>query len=204
MIRRSDAVQGWGSRTDNVSERTLPEVLRNELDDLVERRNEVAHRAIPDEIQSYERLLAKVDFIEVISLGLVASLAGLILSASIVNGETVSLGVPAEFFQKKRIAVISSLESSVSEGDCVLLPATFTTRWGHVLEIQVDGERVSKAPAGAEVGLLLDFEARKNTNLLLWRSPNSELAFPPARLFGNRGPLERVIDSDRQSEPLQQ
>lgn len=190
MIRRSDAVQGWGSRTDNVSERTLPDILRNELDDLVERRNEVAHRAIPDEIQSYERLLAKVDFIDVISLGLVASLASLILGVSIENGETVSLGTPSEFFQKKRIVVISPLESPVSEGDCILLPGSSATRWGHVLEIQVDNNRVSEAPAGVEVGLLLDFEARKNTNLLLWRTPNLELAFPPERLFGNRGPLE--------------
>ena len=160
------------------------------MDDLVERRNEVAHRAIPDEIQSYERLLAKVDFIDVISLGLVASLAALILSVSIENGETVSLGIPAELYQRKRVAVIACLESPVSEGDCVLLPGSSVTRWGHVLEIQVDDKRVSEAPAGVEVGLLLDFEARKNTNLLLWRTPNSELASPPEKLFGSRGPIE--------------
>jgi hypothetical protein len=191
-IRRSDSVESWGSRTDNVSERTLPEVLKTELDDLVERRNEVAHRAIPDEIQSYERLLAKVDFVEAISLGLVASLATMIFDVLIKNGETVSLGVPAEYYQENRVVVIPSLESAVSEGDCVLLPGQISTRWGRVLEIQLDDNRVSQAEAGTEAGLRLDFEVRKRTNLRLWRTPNSDLAFPPDKLFGSHGPLEEA------------
>ncbi len=57
-IRRSDAVENWGSLTNNVSQSTLIAVLKSELDDLVERRNEVAHRAIPDEIQcTYSEVL---------------------------------------------------------------------------------------------------------------------------------------------------
>jgi hypothetical protein len=196
-IRHSDAVESWGSLTDNVSESTLSGVLKSELDDLVERRNEVAHRAIPDEIQSYERLLAKVDFIEAISLGLVASLAGLLLGVSIKNGETVSLGVPTEYYRKNRVVVIPSLESSVSEGDCILAPGKNSTRWGRVLEIQLDDVRFPQAPAGVEAGLLLDFEVRKRTKLHLWRTPNSDLAFPPDKLFGSRGPLEANNDDYR-------
>jgi hypothetical protein len=188
-IRHSDAVESWRSLTDNVSESTLLGVLKSELDDLVERRNEVAHRAIPDEIQSYERLLAKVDFIESISLGLVASLTGLLLDASIKNGETVPLGVPTEYYQKNRIVVVPSLESSVSEGDCILVPGKNSTRWGRILEIQLAGERVPQAHAGVEAGLLLDFEVRKRVSLHLWRTPNSDLAFPPDKLFGSHGPL---------------
>jgi RiboL-PSP-HEPN len=189
MIRHSDAVNSWMSHTDNVSERTIPDALKGELDDLVERRNEVAHRAIPDEILSYERLLAKVDFIETISLGLVASLAFPLFEASIKNGEMASLGVPAQYYKKNRVVVISSLESSVSEGDCILLPGRTSVRWGRVLEIQRDDTRVLTANAGTEAGILLDFEVRKKTNLLLCKSPNPELAFPPDNLFGSRGRL---------------
>ncbi|MGI5233734.1 HEPN domain-containing protein [Actinoallomurus sp. CA-142502] len=191
-IRNSDAVASWSSRTNNVTESTLMGVLKAELDDLVERRNEVAHRAIPDEIQSYERLLAKVDFIDAISLGLVASLAGPLLDISIKNGETVSLGVPTEYFRSNRVVVIPSLESSVSEGDCIVMPGAKTTRWGRVLEIQLDGNRVRQAHDGMEVGLHLDFAVRKQANLQLWRTPNSDLAFPPDKLFGNRGPLNNA------------
>lgn len=189
-IRHSDSVERWMSLTVDVSESTLMVVLKNELDDLVERRNEVAHRAIPDEILSYEHLLAKVSYIEAISLGLVASLAGPLLKASIKNGESVPLGVPTEYYRKNRIVVIPSLESSVSAGDSILAPGVNSTRWGRVLEIQVADERVAQAPAGAEAGLLLDFAVPKRVNLHLWQTPNSDLAFPPDGIFGSRGPFE--------------
>lgn len=188
-IQNSDAVERWRSLTENVSDDTLMGVLKSELEDLVERRNEVAHRAIPDEIESYERLLAKVDFVEAISLGLVASLAGPLLDTTIKNGETVPLGIPAEYFHNKRVVVIPSLESSVSEGDCILMRNDNSTRWGRVLEIRLADERVPQADAGVEAGLHLDFEVRKKVNLQLWPTPNPDLAFPPDELFGNRGPL---------------
>ncbi|MFA1541653.1 HEPN domain-containing protein [Actinomadura monticuli] len=188
-IRRSDAVESWASLTNNTSKSTLMGVLKSELDDLVERRNEVAHRAIPDEIQSYERLLAKVDFLEAISLGLVASLAGLLVEASIRNGESIPLGVPSEYFRNKRIVVIPSLAFSISEGDCVVMSGSRSTRWGRILEIQLADERVAHAPAGVEAGLRLDFEVRRGADLQLWRTPSPDLASPPDKLFGSRGPL---------------
>jgi hypothetical protein len=192
-ISRSDAVESWGARSENANTRALKEVVKNELDDLVERRNEVAHRAIPDDILSYDRLLAAVDFIEAISLGLVATLAVPLLEASIKDGETVSLGTPTEYFRKNRVAVIPSLESPVTVGDCILQPGAVSTRWGRVLEIQVNEEPVPTAPSGTEVGLLFDFKVRKRTQLFLWQTPDPELASLPDNIFGSRGPLETDI-----------
>jgi hypothetical protein len=126
-IRNSDAVERWMELSGNVTESTLMKSLENELEDLVERRNEVAHRAIPDEILSYEHLLAKTDYIEALSLGLVASLAGVLITFSIKNGDSIPLGAPTEYFQQKRVVVIPSLESSVSEGDAVLAPGEKST-----------------------------------------------------------------------------
>lgn len=139
--------------------------------------------------------LAAVDFVDAISLGLVATLAIPLLEASVKDGETASLGVPIECFRKNRVAVIPSLEASVSVGDCIIQPGVISTRWGRVLEIQVNDIDVPEAPAGMEVGLLLDFQVRKKTKLLLWQTPNPELASPPNRIFGSRGPLE-AADSE--------
>ncbi len=189
-IARSDAVDSWGSRAENANARTLKDVLRNELDDLVERRNEVAHRAIPDEILSYERLLAMIDFIEAISLGLIATLATPLLEASIKDGGTASLGIPNECFQKNRVAIIPSLESAVSTGDYIIQPGVTSTRWGRVLGIQMNDKPVPRADAGTEVGLLFDFQVRKKTKILLWHTPNPELTAPPDNIFGSHGPLE--------------
>ena len=189
-IRNSDAVERWMELSGNVTESTLMNSLENELEDLVERRNEVAHRAIPDEILSYEHLLAKTDYIEALSLGLVASLAGVLITFSIKNGDSIPLGAPTEYFQQKRVVVIPSLESSVSEGDAVLAPGEKSVRWGRVLEIRVDGERVTEAGAGVEAGLLLDFACRRGVDLHIWRAPNIDLVRPPVGIFGNRGPFD--------------
>jgi hypothetical protein len=189
-IKDSDAVEKWMSLNVNVSERTLASVLAGELEDLVERRNEVAHRAIPDEILSHENLLDKVLYIEAICLGLVASLAGLLLDISIKKGESVPLGTPAAYYKNHRVVVISAIESPVSEGDYVLAPGRNSARWGRILEIRVNDEVVPYADAGTEVGLRLDFAARKRGALHLWHTPNSDLAYPPEGIFGRRGPLE--------------
>ncbi|GAA3221039.1 HEPN domain-containing protein [Actinocorallia longicatena] len=192
-IYRSDAIANWNDCTGNPTQGGLASALKSELEDLVERRNEVSHRAIPEEIQSYERLIAKVDFIEAVALGLVASLAETILNRSIDDGETVSLGVPSEYFRGNRIVVINSLGSPVSEGDCVLLGGGHSMRWGRIQEIRLEDSRVSRATAGVEAGLCLDFEARRGSDLLLWRNPNPDLAFPPDRIFGRHGPLGDII-----------
>ncbi|MGW4717816.1 HEPN domain-containing protein [Nocardia sp. NPDC004260] len=188
-IQYSDSVQKWMSLTPNVSDGTLPVVLKNELDDLVERRNEVAHRAIPDEILSYEHLLAKVSYIEAISLGLIASLAGPLLKAAMKNGTSVSLGIPADYYKSRRVVIISSLKSEISEGDLIFATGDNSTRWGRVLEVQVADERVAHAPEGAEAGLLLDFVAPNKVELNFWQEPIPDLASPPDGIFGSRGPF---------------
>ncbi len=189
-IQHSDAVRKWMSLTSNVSDDTLMGALKSELDDLVERRNEVAHRAIPEEIVSHERLLEKVSYVEAIALGLTASLAGLFLETLITKGESILLGVPAERFKKNRIIVFSSLDVSVSEGDCILAAAENSMRWGYVKEIQVNDERVSSAHAGTEAGLFLDFAVQRNAKIYLWPAPNSDFAFSPDGIFGAEGPFD--------------
>jgi hypothetical protein len=189
-VQRSDAVEKWTSLTGKGKEDAIASILRNEMDDLVERRNEVAHRAIPDEILSHEHLLAKVDYVEAISLGIISSLADVLLTASIKNGESALLGAPTEYFKKKRVVVIRSLESPISEGDHIIASGNNSIRWGRVLEIRVADVRTERADVGAEAGLLLDFEVRRGSKLHIWQIPNSDLTSRPDGIFGNRGPLE--------------
>lgn len=189
-IQNSDAVRNWMSLTLDVSESTLAGTLKNELDDLVERRNEVAHRAIPEEILSHEHLLAKVSYIEAISLGLVASLASMLIECSIDNNETTSLGSPTEILKDKRVIVIPSLQTAVSEGDHILARGANSIRWGRVLEVMVDSSRVPRADAGVEVGLLLNFAVQKKPDIHLWPNPIPDLTFLPKGIFGNQGPAE--------------
>ncbi|SBS79347.1 conserved hypothetical protein [uncultured Mycobacterium sp.] len=188
-IQTSDAVRSWGTKTGVANTRVLPEVLVQELDDLVVRRNDVAHRAIPDEIISSERLLAKVNFIEAISLGLLASLSVKLIKLAVADGEGLSLGTPGEYLQQRRVVIIPSLLSPVSEGDSVWSASANIMRWGTVREIQVNDVRVAQADAGSEAGLLLDFAAPKGAAIRLWQNPSIDLFPPPDAVFGDWGPL---------------
>ncbi|EHB58721.1 hypothetical protein MycrhDRAFT_1157 [Mycolicibacterium rhodesiae JS60] len=190
-IRHADAVRSWQMKSgygDGVA--TLPtELLARELADLVERRNEVSHRAIPDEIVSPEQLLAKVDFIEAMSLGLVASLSCLVLEASRDRHESEVLGVPTEYFQRGRIVVLPTLSAAVAVGDIVWASNGRIARWGRLQELQLDGNSVPRVDPGIETGMKLDFAMPRQSALHVWRTPDADFIDPPAGIFGDRGPL---------------
>lgn len=188
-IQTSDAVRSWGLKLGSAGAKVIPEMLVRELDDLVVRRNDVAHRAIPDEIISSERLLAKVEFVDAISLGLLASLCGKLVRAAVAKEETSTLGTPNEYLKRRRVVIVPAISEPISEGDTVWSSSANIMRWGSVQEIQIDGVRVAHADAGSEVGLLLDFAAPKGAGINLWRNPSTDLFPPPDGVFGDWGPL---------------
>lgn len=188
-IQYADAVRNWQAKSGH-GHTTLPtELLARELADLVERRNEVSHRAIPDEIVSPEQLLAKVDFIEAMSLGLVASLSCLVLEASQGRNESEALGVPTEYYQQSRIVVVPDLRTPVEVGDIVWASNGRVARWGRLLEIQLNGHSVVRADSGVEAGMKLDFAVPRGTALHVWRTPDTDFVDPPPGIFGDRGSL---------------
>jgi hypothetical protein len=186
-IQHADAIRSWQMKS-GLGVAVLPmELLARELADLVERRNEVSHRAIPDEIVSPEQLRAKIDFIEAMSLGLVASLSCLVLEASRGRNESETLGVPAEYFQRGRIVVLSALGAPVEVGDIVWASNGRIARWGRLLELQLDGHSVLRVDSGIETGLKLDFAVPRGSALHVWRTPDADFVDPPAGIFGDRG-----------------
>lgn len=178
-----------GPRRREVTQRTLA----RELADLVERRNEVSHRAIPDEIVSPEQLLAKVDFIEAVSLGLVASLSCLVLEASRSRNASESLGIPTEYYRQGRIVVVPTLGTAVEVGNVVWASNGRVARRGRILEIQLDGHGVSQVDPGAETGFKLDFAVPRRCALHVWRTPDTDFADPPFGIFGDWGPLPSEV-----------
>lgn len=191
-LQQADAVRDWQLKAGHGEGKLPAEMLSRELGDLVERRNEVAHRAIPEEIVSTEQLLAKVDFIEAMSLGLVASLTCTVLEASRVRNESEELGTPAEYYQQGRIVVCPKLSLPVEVGDVIWASNGRVARWGRLREIQLDGSSVSSVEAGIETGLRFDFAAPRRSALHVWRTPDPEFMDLPAGIFGDRGPLAPV------------
>lgn len=185
-IAASDAVEKWFAAP-GASGKAIAEIIDLELKELVERRNEVAHRGIPDDILSPERMLEKVAYIDVICLALVASLATRILSTTMKTGESVTLGIPSNLYKGGRVAILE-LREDIAVGDIVWASYSNKARWGRVIEIQLDNESVPRATAGDEAGLLLEFTMPKKANLQHWRNPTEDLIPLPLAIFGDRGP----------------
>jgi hypothetical protein len=188
-LLHADAVRSWQVKSGHGDAKLPTDLLARELADLVERRNEVSHRAIPDEIVSPEQMLTKVDFIEAMSLGLVASLSCLVLEASRSRNESDVLGVPSEYYQMGRVVVVPALGAPVTVGDILWASNGRLARWGRLREIQLDGRSVEHGDATVEAGLKFDFAVPRNCALHVWRTPDAEFAEPPAGIFGDRGPL---------------
>lgn len=190
-VAKSDAVDKWLALRQS-SDKTAAESIDRILDDLIERRNEVAHRGIPAEILSPDSIIDIVEYIEVISLGIISCLGGRILDTSRAKGDSTSLGNPSKYYQNNRVVIIPSLPEKIAEGDVVWASNATTTRWGRVLEVQLDSVKVPHAQAGEEAGLNLDFAVPRNSNLYRWHTPADDLSPPPTKIFGNSGPLEAV------------
>jgi RiboL-PSP-HEPN len=185
-VAKSDAVEKWVALP-GASGKTIAEIIDLELKELVDRRNEVAHRGIPHDILSPERMLEKVAYIDVICLALVANLATRILATTTATGESVTLGTPRKLYKDRRVAIVT-LREDVSVEETVWASYSNKVRWGRVLEIRLEDETVPRANAGDEAGLLLEFAMPKTSDLYHWRNPTEDLSPLPSSIFGDRGP----------------
>lgn len=188
-LGRSDALQAWAAAAGVASQKIYVEIER-ELEDLVERRNAIAHRAIPDDILSFEQIRSKVDLVEALGTALVTGLADVYLRSAHSVGKLAQLGQADETYQGGSIVVISELISQVSVGDAVAaISVAAPARWGRVLELRIDETPVTTAAAGSEVGIRLDFECRPKAGLHTMLNAVDVLLPLPLRLFGDHGPL---------------
>ncbi|MCP5028685.1 MAG: hypothetical protein GY929_20615, partial [Actinomycetia bacterium] len=186
-LGKSDALKRWGDSVGRDS--GLDSLIRTELEDLVERRNAVAHRALTDEIVSHDQLRAKVEFIDALSLGLLACLGTQILDLLVARIAASPVGPISERHQSGEVLVVENAETALAVGDLVLARNQTTSRWGQIMELQLDDEPASSSDVGSEVGIRLDFRCHKNAALFLVRGVPGELLSPPARLFGDHGPI---------------
>ncbi|WHU48104.1 MAE_28990/MAE_18760 family HEPN-like nuclease [Gordonia sp. L191] len=179
----ADAVAAWSTAGAKVSESSLTA----ELEDLVERRNDLAHNGIPIEILSRDELLEKVEYIEAISLGLVATLSAQILDASSRHGDSIPIGTVTRRYINNRVALVD-LTCRIECGDFVWTPVSASTaRWGQVIELRVGENRSEAAEPGESASLHLDFAVPKKAMLYVWSTPNEDLVSPPDKIFGRMG-----------------
>jgi hypothetical protein len=139
------------------------------LNDLADRRNEVAHGQ-PSELLSNEILLDYVAYIRAYSTALHEAVYcdALLIEARL---RAVTLGAPIAVYDNK-IVCVELKDTPIKVGDVLMAETGFSMRpvvAGEILELQINKTAVHDVPASASVkiGARVDFHAKENYSYFL-------------------------------------
>lgn len=140
------------------------DVVFARLNDLADRRNDVAHGTPVDDILSRDLLRNYVDFVEAYSKGLALVVYEQSLPSML--SQAISLGTAIDVFDSK-IVCVNLPAGKITVGDILIAKTPEASRpfkGGPVLEIQVDHVSVPEVLGGpgVHIGLLVEFGAKIN------------------------------------------
>jgi hypothetical protein len=142
------------------------------IDDLVERRNQLAHGVVvQDQIESIELLQERCEFLLTFCRSLFRVMREELMLLRIQRPDALSLGKPIQIF-KKDIACFEIREGTIKVGDTLVAKADDTLRpclFGKVLSIQIDRVDTDQIAASSPVQFCarLDCSAKKNWEFFL-------------------------------------
>lgn len=146
------------------------------LNDLAERRNEVAHGTLADELLSNDILSEYINFSECYGEALyevVYSEALPYMIQYLPQEEVIELGKPIKIFQNGKIIGIFLKNISVSKGDLIIAGTNnkkLPYLAGEITEIQINNvsyEKISVDTEGKEVGIRIPFRAKEKHNIYI-------------------------------------
>lgn len=150
-------------------ENKSPSVVFKDLDDLAQRRNEVAH-GYPVNILSVESMLSRIKFMEALGKGILAVAEAELLKYQLKHG---SEPLPKPLAVYRNAIACFALSNQAIERGCGIIsrsPAGCLQRC-QVLRIEVDGVAVGRvsAPPNLNVGLELDRHVNVSYDFFLMR-----------------------------------
>lgn len=173
----TDAVQKWlianygDAAPKNNS--ALIGILDGRLGDLIERRNEVAHRGgSADELLGQDQMVELLGFMGSISGGLFELTVGAYFKKKLaVEGYSESLVKIEGPYKDNTVMVFSPPAGNISIGQRIIsTSANGMVRWGSIIGIQLDGVSVDGFITGQEVvsvGLEFDFSCKGNSQFYM-------------------------------------
>jgi hypothetical protein len=186
-VRSTDAVVTWyASVAQSEKPLDVPALaIEQRLVALVEKRNEVARRGIPIEVDGGSEMIETLSFVEALCSGLYAIGVWAYLDSLVKQGRARAIGPVTEWFSKRSAAVIKAPTERIYVGQPVFaLSQDWGARWGFVDSLRLDDkEAIGFVPGTsvAEVGLVTGFLARRGTQLFVLRTAD-ELVWEPRQL----------------------
>ncbi len=170
-------------------------VPEHRLDQLVDRRNQVAHAGgPPTELLNSAEMMERTEFVAAYSQALFAVAAGDYLSRRYLEtdaaGAAKRLGPVLERHRKDHVAIVPCPDHRVFVGQPIFQspgdgnePRGAVDRWGFVEELQINGRGVAEASAqdgDVTVGIRTGFPMRAQGTLYVLERPDELVWSPPA------------------------
>lgn len=179
QVRRGDALIRWHMTVQGleaVPSDGLPNtVIEERLNDLVERRNQVAHRGgKPENLLGVDGMNEAVDFIQALSEDIFAMVVGRYLGARHMVAATATKLEQVEGdgpFKNGTIIVVSPPEFDLVVGQPIFVGRpSGAARWGRIQSLRLNGADQEKIAVGTlapdGIGIGLDFACPKTANLV--------------------------------------
>ncbi len=174
IVRRVDAILEWHTKVNVLTEPLqggVPAVtIRTRLNDVVERRNQVAHRGgNPQELLGPVEMVSGLDFIEALCRSIFSVVVAKYLRDNhVASGAALALRRREGPFQSGHIVVVDPPARSLRVGQPVFVVDVPGARWGRILTLKSNDKSVlavNQEDAVAGVGIELDFKFPKNSIL---------------------------------------
>ena len=196
-VRQADAMLEWYRASNALTE--LPKegvpnrTIEQNIDDVVERRNEVAHRGgNPVNLLGPDEMSEKIAFIEALSTSIFAlAVAKYLQDHHVASSHRIALQLREGPYKNGTVVVVDRPTHRLYVGQPLFVLVDSTgARWGRILSLKVNNTPVSavdQGSVGSDVGIGLDFRCPKNAKLyalesdddVVW-SPDAKAAAPAA------------------------
>lgn len=176
-VRRADDLLEWYRASKELAQAPpdgVPSaVIAERIKDVVERRNQVAHRGgNPDDLLGPDEMLAMMGFIEAFSKSIFAMTVGKYLQDHhAASGQGIQLQQRQEGpFDKGNVVVVEKPDGRLFVGQPVFVADAVRARWGRIQSLKIDDAFVSAVEAGdaapSGIGIGLDFRCPKGAKLV--------------------------------------
>lgn len=132
------------------------------LDDLIERRNVVAHGSEVDDLLSFDYLDQYAEYISLLMAPIYEALLYDYYCITIKANTVNTLGLPIKVFNNS-IVCINSSHYGIKVGDTLIgMNSQGEIQWGAIQSIEIDGKRVQEVPSlqAVNVGMVVPFKAK--------------------------------------------
>lgn len=159
--------------------------VQQRLDELVERRNEVAHRGgNPDDLLGVDQLEDLVNFMEALARSVFSVVvAEYLKNHHVESGTTHRLELREGPFQKGLVIVVARPGCKLRKWQPIfVLLGNGMARWGRIQELRIDGlvyDEVHDAISGETIGIMLDFKCPRAASIFVLEEED-DLVWHPA------------------------